>query len=81
MKKKINIRYFAMLKEQADTSSEVFETEAKTAEELFEELSKKYHFTLKSNQVRVAINEDFKSLSSTLNAEDSVVFIPPVAGG
>ncbi len=81
MKKNINIRYFAILKEEAEKSTESFETKAETAEGLFQELSELYGFTLKASQVRVAVNDEFKDLDTKLNPEDTVVFIPPVAGG
>ena len=81
MKKHINIRYFALLKEEADKSTEVFQTEAQTAQDLFQELSDFYSFSLKASQVRVAINDEFKNLETEIKSEDTVVFIPPVAGG
>lgn len=81
MKKNINIRYFALLKEEADKNKEELQTDAETAEHLFQELSELYNFSLNVSQVRVSINEEFQDLSTEIKSGDTVVFIPPVAGG
>ncbi len=81
MKKNIKVRYFALLREQTQKSTEILETRSKTPEELFEELKDKYHFTLDFNSVRVAINEKYASSDTEISNGDELVFIPPVAGG
>jgi len=81
MEKEINIKYFALFREQAAKSSETISTSAETVDELFQELSQKYKFSLNSDQVRVSINEEFKDMTYTLSSHDCIVFIPPVAGG
>ena len=80
-KKKVTVKYFAALKEQAMNSCEKLETTATNADELFDELDSKYSFKLKKDQVKVAINGQFEDARCTLNHGDTVVFIPPVAGG
>ena len=45
------------------------------------ELAHRYPFTLDPAVVRVAINSEFGDWSAPLADGDSVVFIPPVAGG
>ena len=80
-KKKVHVQYFALLREQAEKQSETILTEAENAQDLYQELSNRYGFSLKTTEIRVAINEEFQGLSMTLSTEDSVVFIPPVAGG
>ena len=78
--KTINIEYFAILREHAGLDSEVLQTNAATAAELFVELSDRYSFpTL--NSVKVAINDEFSDWNAALNDGDMVVYIPPVAGG
>ena len=77
----INIRYFAALREQAGTAGEELETAAATAAELYEILRQKYGFTLTADQIKVAVNEEYRPLDHTLGAGDEVVFIPPVSGG
>jgi len=77
----LTIQYFALLREQAGRSQETLETEAATPADLYDELSARYRFTLSREQLKVAINSDFCDWSRPLAAGDSVVFIPPVAGG
>jgi|TARA_B100001964_G_C13985093_1_gene488005 molybdopterin converting factor subunit 1 len=79
--KKIEVKYFALFREQANKSAETIYSNTQTAKELFLELSQKYHFHLKPEQIRVSINEEFKDITSPISSEDSIVFIPPVAGG
>lgn len=81
MNTKINVRYFASLRDYSLKREESIATEAKTAHDLFLELSERYHFPLKSDQVRVSINDEYKPMTSPICTGDAVVFIPPVAGG
>jgi len=75
------IQYFALLREQAGRSEEFVETHAATAAALYGELSARHHFTLAREQLKVAVNSEFAEWSRALRAGDTVVFIPPVAGG
>ena len=77
----LEIRYYALMREQAGRSEETLETGAATPAELYAELSARYGFTLTSQQLKVAVNGEFASWSRPLAAGDAVVFIPPVAGG
>jgi molybdopterin converting factor subunit 1 len=79
--KKIQIRYYAILREQAGKSEEALTTNAASPSALFDELKARYPFTLNAQQLRVAINAEFRDWQTPLNDGDSVVFIPPVAGG
>lgn len=76
----ITIEYFAVLREHADRDSEQLATAAKTAGELFAELEARYGFPELSS-VKVAVNDEFADWQTTLADGDTVVFIPPVAGG
>lgn len=78
--KNINIEYFAILREQAGIDAETLSTSAETPEQLFAELSARYQFP-KLQSVKVAINDEFDEMTASLSDGDSVVFIPPVAGG
>lgn len=78
--KTITIEYFAILREQAGCDQENLTTEAATAGELFAELEKRYAFP-KLSSVKVAINDEFCDWDAPLGDGDSIVFIPPVAGG
>jgi len=77
----LTVQYFALLREQAGRSQETLETSASTPADLYAELAARYPFTLAREQLKVAVNSDFSDWSHPLTAGDSVVFIPPVAGG
>jgi len=78
---RLNVQYFALMREQAGLSQEAVETGAATPAALFGELSARHRFTLERDQLKVAINGEFGSWTQALRDGDSVVFIPPVAGG
>jgi molybdopterin-guanine dinucleotide biosynthesis protein A len=78
---KLRIQYFALMREQAGRSEETIETAASTPADLYGELTARYGFTLKREQLKVAVNSEFSDWSRPLAAGDDVVFIPPVAGG
>lgn len=78
---KINVSYYAMFREAAGQSDETIEVESPDAVALFESLKEKYNFPLCRSQVRLAVNDAFVSWETPLNEGDSIVFIPPVAGG
>jgi molybdopterin converting factor subunit 1 len=78
--KTITIEYFAILRDRAGCDQESLETAAATPGQLFAELEARYEFpTLET--VKVAINDEFSDWNSQLSDGDTVVFIPPVAGG
>jgi molybdopterin converting factor subunit 1 len=76
------VSYYAMLREKAQKSQENIPIEkGETGYSLYHRLAELYGFTLKSDELRLAVNEEFSSLDRPLRANDHVVFIPPVAGG
>jgi molybdopterin converting factor small subunit len=77
----LKIQYYALMREQAGRSGETLETAASTPADLYSELKVRYGFTLPPEQLKVAVNSEFASWSRKLASGDSVVFIPPVAGG
>jgi molybdopterin converting factor subunit 1 len=77
----LNIRYYALMREQAGRSEEALDTAAATPSELYLELAARYGFTLSQEQLKVAVNSEFAEWSRPLASGDAVVFIPPVAGG
>lgn len=79
--REIRVQYYAILREQAGRSHETLTTRARTPRELYAELGSRYAFTLPPDQLRVAVNAEFGEWTRPLEAGDSVVFIPPVAGG
>jgi molybdopterin converting factor subunit 1 len=78
---KIQIEYFALLKDQSGQASETIDSAAVTPSELYRELAERHGFTLPESALKVAVNEDFADWGDRLSDGDTVVFIPPVAGG
>jgi molybdopterin converting factor subunit 1 len=81
VKKTVRVRYFAVLRDQRGLGEESVDTGASTAAELYEELARRHGFTLPANRLRVAINDEFEAWGAPVRDADSVVFLPPVAGG
>lgn len=79
--KRVNVQYFAIFREQSGLSEEVVETSAVNGAELYAHLASQYGFSLPVNLVRLSVNLEFRQLDSEIRDGDSVVFIPPVAGG
>lgn len=77
----LKVQYYALFREQAGRSEELLETTATTPEELYRELQARYPFKLRQQQLKVAINTGFSDWHTPLKTGDTVVFIPPVAGG
>lgn len=79
--RRVQVCYFAVLRELRGISEESLETSAETVEQLYDELVVTHNFTLNKEMIKVAINDSFVPWDTTLNPDDTVVFIPPVAGG
>lgn len=79
--RRISVQYFALLREQAGRSAETVATAARSPRELFSELRARHRFTLDTEVLRVAVNAEFGDWEQPLVEGDTVVFIPPVAGG
>jgi len=79
--RRLTVQYYAVLREQAGRREEALVTGARTPGELYAELARRHPFSLDTAVLRVAINGEFGEWSAPLADGDSVVFIPPVAGG
>jgi molybdopterin converting factor subunit 1 len=77
---RIRVDYFAILREHAGRASEQVETEAGTVAELYRELDQRYRFPHLAT-LKVAVNDEFRNWDCALADGDTIVFIPPVAGG
>ncbi|HET6552706.1 MAG TPA: MoaD/ThiS family protein [Dyella sp.] len=77
----VNLQYFAQLREQAGRSTEQFSTGAASLRELYEELRERHGFTLGADALKVAVNAQFSAWDHAVSDGDTIVFIPPVAGG
>lgn len=79
--RELRVQYFALLREQAGRREESVSTSAATPRELYDELAARHHFSLGPEHLKVAVNADFSDWTRPLSPGDTVVFIPPVAGG
>ena len=79
--RRIEVRFFAMLREQAGCGSTTLFTAAPDAAALYAELQARFGLTYSATLLRVAINDRYARLTDALHPGDRVVFIPPVAGG
>jgi len=81
MTKTVNVRYFAALREQRGLAQERLATAADDAAGLYAELRGRHGFTLTAERLRVAVNDEFAPWSTPVRDGDTLVFLPPVAGG
>ncbi len=80
--RKVQVRFFALLREQAGCASLEVESGAPDAAALYTELQGRFPgLTFSAALLRVSLNECYADLAAPLSAGDRVVFIPPVAGG
>ena len=78
---RVNLHYYALLREQAGRQAETIDTVAETPAALYAELATRYGFHLPASQLKVAVNASFSDWQRRLADGDEIVFIPPVAGG
>jgi len=77
----VNLQYYAQLREQAGSSGEQVKTAAASLRELYDELRARHGFSLAADVLKVAVNAQFSAWDRPLREGDTIVFIPPVAGG
>jgi molybdopterin synthase sulfur carrier subunit len=78
---KLQITYFAILREQRGVAAETIETSASTARALYTELQAKHRFSLPAERLRIAIDGEFASWDAPVRDGQQLALIPPVAGG
>ena len=78
---RVELQYYALLREQAGRQRETVESGAGTPAALYAELAARHGFRLPASQLKVAVNGAFVDWNRRLEDGDEVVFIPPVAGG
>ena len=77
----IKVKYFASLREKAQKNDEEIFTEYINPKDLYFALKEKYQFALSIEEIKVAINGEYKSFDTQIVPGDVITFIPPVAGG
>jgi len=76
------IRFFAILREQAGCAAVEASSTAADAAQLYAELQQRFPgLVFPAHLLRVSVNERYVAMDTALNAGDRVVFIPPIAGG
>ncbi len=81
MKKKVTIRYFALVGARRGTQTEPYETAAETARQLLHEIQANGHFPLTTNIVKAAINDEFVEWDNPIKDGDQITLLPPFSGG
>lgn len=80
--RQLNVRFFALLREQAGCSATELASGAATPAELYAELQQRHAgLVFPAHLLRVSINERYADMNAPLANGDRIVFIPPVAGG
>lgn len=77
----IKLQYYAQLREQAGSSGEPLDTAAASLRDLYAELQQRHGFSLPASALKVAVNTQFSDWDRSVEEGDTIVFIPPVAGG
>ena len=77
----VHVHYYAVLREQRGLSRESLQTQASTPQELYHELKTRHGLGMNIDRLRVVVNDAFVDWQDKLSNGDTVVFIPPVAGG
>lgn len=78
---KIQILYFAVLKDKTGQNGETLSVKEKsTLTSIYRQLQKKYDLP-EQHRLKVAINDSFSTWDYRPSHGDTIVFIPPVTGG
>jgi molybdopterin converting factor small subunit len=75
------IEYFALLRDQRGCSIETVDSDAVTALALYDKLQQDHGLEMPTRSLKVAVNGEFSTWDCALSDGDTIVFIPPVAGG
>ncbi len=78
---KIDVHYYALLRERTRIDSETVFTDSTDPLGLWYELERKHGFGLDPVHFSVAVNDEFSEWNHPLSEGDIVVFLPPVSGG
>lgn len=81
MQKELRILYYAAFREATGLSEETVRSAARTAADLYREISHMYGIPYELSTLTVAFNDQVVPWSSPLGDGDTVVFLAPFAGG
>ena len=77
----IKVRYFAALRDERGLDEEVISGDYANAAGVYAYIKSENDLSICKSKLKVAINDEFADWETPLNEGDSIVFIPPVAGG
>jgi sulfur-carrier protein len=78
---RVEVLYFASLRDAARCDGESVETTAIDARSLYDELRARHGFAFGSERLRAAIDGAFVAWNAPLHEGAEVAFLPPVSGG
>jgi molybdopterin synthase sulfur carrier subunit len=78
---KLQVLYFASLRDAAGRAEEIVQTQAMDAAALYAELQARHGFALPRERLRVAVDGAFVQWGDVLRDGSEIAFIPPVSGG
>ncbi|RZI86034.1 MAG: MoaD/ThiS family protein [Rubrivivax sp.] len=81
MSARVEVLYFAALRDAAGVASEQVETQAADLAGLYAELQARHQLPFPQRQLRVAVDGAFAGWGDALRADATIAFIPPVSGG
>ncbi|RZA15910.1 MAG: molybdopterin converting factor subunit 1 [Lysobacteraceae bacterium] len=81
MSVRVEVLYFASLRDAAGVAVEEVRTDAADAGALYAELQGRHGFALPRERLRVALDGAFADWHAPLREGATVAFIPPVSGG
>jgi sulfur-carrier protein len=81
MKKKVTVRYFALIGERRGIQNDSYETEAATARALLHELQAGKAIPLTTNISKAAVNGKFVDWDAPIADGDLVTLMSPFSGG
>jgi len=78
---RVNVLYFASLRDAAGVASESIETSAPDLRSLYNELQARHGLPFPTRQLRVAVGGEFARWDDAPSEGSDIAFIPPVSGG
>ena len=81
MSVRVDVLYFASLRDAAGISRESIETPAATLRALYDEVQARHQLPFPSRQLRVAMDGEFARWDDVPREGAEIAFIPPVSGG
>ena len=81
MSAKVEVLYFAALRDAAGMASEVVDTPAPDLAALYAELQARHGFAFPQARLRVAVAGAFADWNTAVADGATIAFIPPVSGG